>query len=79
MGILLHFTLLVSLMWIAVEGIRMFRLTVIDIFNKKSGKWWEFYFYLIFAYGIPAIVLGATILIAALTTGITNAYSGDET
>lgn len=74
MGILLHFTLLASFMWMGVEGLRLCRM-VIYVFNVSN---WTLY-YLLIAYGVPFVVVGTTVLTAHFTTGITAAYVGDET
>lgn len=73
MGILLHFTLLVSFMWMGVEGVRLCRM-VLYVFNLRD---WTRY-YLLAAYLIPTIIVGATVLAAYNTTGILQAYAGDE-
>lgn len=74
MGVSLHFTLLVSFMWMGVEGLRLCRM-VIYVFNLRD---WTLY-YILAAYTIPIIIVGATVLVAYFTNGIIAAYVGDET
>ena len=72
MGILLHFSLITSFMWMGVEGLRLCRI-VLYVFNVTD---WTLY-YLLVAYLVPLFIVGSTILSAYLTTGITSAYAGD--
>lgn len=74
MGILLHFSLVTSFMWMGVEGLRLCRI-VLYVFNVVD---WTLY-YLLAAYIVPFLVVGFTVLSAYFTTGITSAYAGDET
>lgn len=73
MGILLHFTLLVSFMWMGVEGVRLCRM-VLYVFNLRD---WTRY-YLLAAYLIPTVIVTVTALTAFFTSGILQAYTGDE-
>lgn len=74
MGILLHFCLLVSFMWMGIEGLRLCRM-VLYVFNLRD---WTLY-YVLAAYIIPIIIVGVTVLTAQSTTTIISAYTGDET
>ena len=74
MGVLLHFALLVSFMWMGVEGVRLCRM-VLYVFNLRD--WTRFY--LTTAYLVPTIVVTVTVLTAYYTTGVLEAYAGDET
>ena len=74
MGIILHFALLASFMWMGVEGLRLCRM-VVYVFNLKS---WTLY-YVLASYFVPGLVVGITILVAYFTIGIVPAYVGDET
>ncbi len=92
MGIILHYMLLASFMWMLLEGFQLYRMAVnvFDIWNKK----WTIY-YSVVAYSVPLVIVVTTVLIAnsfepleILTknstsnitmTGIMQAYSGEET
>lgn len=78
MGILLHYILLASFMWMFVEGLQLYRISVnvMDVWTTK----WNLYFVLL-AYTTPLIIVGSTILATSLygPDGIVQAYSGDET
>jgi len=86
MGILLHYILLASFMWMFIEGFQLYRLAlnVFDVWNRK----WTL-FYIIVAYTIPFIIVGITVLVAnslepivegnSTMSGIIQVYSGDET
>lgn len=74
MGIMLHFSLLVSFMWMAIEGLRLCRM-VLYVFNLRD---WTLY-YVLAAYIIPFIIVSVTVLTAEFTTTIISAYTGDET
>ena len=76
MGILLHYVLLVSFMWIFIEGIHLYRLTK-DAIEVYTTNWMRYY--ALFAYGGPLAIVGITVLCAVFTDGIIEAYSGDET
>ena len=76
-GIVLHLSLLVSFMWMAVEGLRLCHL-VIDVFNQQKRKWT--WLYLVVAYGVPSVIVGTTVLVANFSDGgVSFAYVGDET
>ena len=60
-------------MWIGIEGLRLCRI-VLYVFNVDD---WTVY-YILLGYTTPAIIVGTTILTAALTTGVIPAYVGDE-
>ena len=76
-GIVLHLSLLVSFMWMAVEGLRLCHL-VIDVFNQQKRKWT--WLYLVVAYGVPSVIVGTTVLVANFSDGGDSfAYVGDET
>lgn len=74
MGILLHFSLLSSFMWMGIEGLRLCRM-VIYVFNLSD---WTMY-YVMAAYTVPLLIVGITVLTANFTDGILFAYVGDET
>lgn len=74
MSVSLHFSLLVSFMWMGIEGVRLCRM-VIYVFNLCD---WTLY-YILAAYIVPFIIVGSTVLVAYFTTGIIPAYVGDET
>lgn len=74
MGVLLHFSLLVSFMWMGIEGVRLCRM-VVYVFNLCD---WTFY-YVLAANLVPSIIVGTTLFVAHFTTGIIPAYAGDET
>lgn len=74
MGILLHFSLLSSFMWMGIEGLRLCRM-VIYVFNLSD---WTMY-YVMAAYTVPLLIVGITVLTANFTDGILVAYVGDET
>jgi hypothetical protein len=74
MSVSLHFSLLVSFMWMGIEGVRLCRM-VIYVFNLCD---WTLY-YILVAYIVPFVIVGSTILVAYFTTGIIPAYVGDET
>ena len=74
MGVSLHFCLLVSFMWMGIEGLRLCRM-VIYVFNLSD---WTLY-YALAAYTIPFVIVGSTVLVANSADGIISAYVGDET
>ena len=76
MGILLHYVLLVSFMWIFIEGIHLYRLTK-NAIKVDTTNWMRYYALL--AYGGPLVILAITLQCAAYTDGIVEVYSGDET
>lgn len=73
MGILLHFTLLVSFMWMGIEGLRLCRM-VLYVFNLKD---WTVY-YVLTAYIVPFLIVSITVLTAHSKADIMSAYVGDE-
>jgi len=76
MGILLHYVLLVSFMWIFIEGIHLYLLTK-NAIKVYTTNWMRYYALL--AYGGPLAIVGITIQFAVFTEGIIEVYSGDET
>ncbi len=88
MGILLHYMLLTSFMWMLIEGFQLYRVVVAVFGTKKSSI-----YYALVAYTVPFFIVGITVLIAnsyeskefirvnttVILTGIMQAYSGDET
>ena len=88
MGILLHYFLLTSFMWMLIEGFQLY-IMVVDVFRTRKTK----IHYAIVAYTVPFFIVGVTILTAnsyepyetvrvnntVNLTGIMQAYSGDET
>ena len=73
---LLHYVLLVSFMWIFIEGIHLYRLTK-NAFEVFTTDWMRYY--ILLAYGGPLVIVVVTILCAVFTDGIIEVYSGDET
>ena len=84
MGILLHYMLLASFMWMFLEGFQLYRITL-NVFDVWTKRWTIYYF--VFAYTVPLIIVGTTVLISSYRppdeainkTGIQQVYSGDET
>jgi len=92
MGILLHYMLLASFMWMLLEGFLLYRITL-DVFDVWAKTWTIFY--LIVAYTVPLFIVGITVLMSIYEpdeivevynsteyytrTGIMQVYSGDET
>ena len=89
MGILLHYMLLTSFMWMLLEGFQLYRMSV-NVFGVWTRKWTIYY--TIVGYSVPFFIVGVTVLSANsldprpynetsdfTMTGIMQAYSGDET
>lgn len=76
MGILLHYTLLVSFMWMGIEGLRLC-LMVVNVFDRRDFT----LLYMMIAYTCPLLIVGVTIVTAQLTLprGVIDVYAGDET
>lgn len=86
MGVLLHYFLLVSFMWMFIEGVQLYRMTM-NVFNVLTTKWTLAYIAL--AYTIPILIVGITVICASqfarnsqnetACNGVINVYAGDET
>ena len=73
MGIILHFSFLASFTWMGIEGLHLCRMLII-VFNVKDWK----RIYIGIGYGVPVIIVAATVLTAHCTTGILTAYVDEE-
>ncbi len=89
MGIMLHYMLLTSFIWMLLEGFQLYRMSV-HVFDVRARK--LTIFYATVAYTVPMVIVATTVLIADsfdpipynetsdfTMTGIMQAYSGDET
>lgn len=86
MGILLHYFLLVSFMWMFIEGVQLYRMTL-NVFSVLTTKWTLAYIAL--AFTVPILIVGVTVICASqfarnswndtASRGIINVYAGDET
>lgn len=74
MGVLLHFSLLVSFMWMGIEGLRLCRM-VVYVFNLDD---WTVYYVLV-SYIAPFLIVSITVLTAHISADIISTYAGDET
>ena len=76
-GATLHWTLLASFAWTAVEGLRLCHL-VFDVFAQQRRDWTRRYAAL--AYGGAGLTVAVTAVVAQLSHagGVVGAYAGDE-
>lgn len=74
MGVLLHFSLLVSFMWMGIEGLRLCRM-VVYVFNLND---WTVYYVLV-SYIVPFLIVTITVMTAYISSDIISIYAGDET
>lgn len=86
MGILLHYVLLVSFMWMFIEGFQLYRMSV-NVFDVWTEKWKIYN--IILAYTIPFLIVCITVISAnayyepiseedVVKSGILQVYSGDD-
>jgi len=87
MGILLHYFLLVSFMWMFIEGVQLYRMTM-NVFSVLTTKWTLAYMAL--AFTVPILIVGITVICASQFArnphknetsfdGVKNVYAGDKT
>ena len=75
MGMMEHYFLLVSFMWMLIEGYQFYRM-VNNAFYARTRQWTVFY--IIVAYAVPLLIFLITILVASFNeeVGVLGAYTG---